>query len=229
MPIAIVLLSGGIDSTTALYWAMKQEFTILSITCKYPSRPAKELEAVRNIKQCAGVNCIEVELPFLRTAAEIMKENPSLLGNAKIPEGFIPARNTIFYSVATYFAEIYNASFIVAGHIETDSIGFPDATPRFFQLMEQLINETKLKRDNDSLNGIQLVMPFLHRTKQDVLKIGSTLGVPYELTWSCYYDGNEPCQRCVQCSERTDAFAKAGLKDPQLSNQPVKRMSGKES
>lgn len=218
MPIAIVLLSGGIDSATALYWALKQGFTVKAITYNYPSRPLRELEAVRKLTQYAGVDSIEIELPFLRTAVEIMKENSALFKNITVPEGYIPARNMIFYATAAYYAEIYDVNFIVAGHLETDTIGFPDATPRFFQQIERVINDTKLKQNSIS-NRIQLLIPFLHQTKDNVLKIGNILKVPFELTWSCYYNGQEPCQKCESCSERAAAFRKAGLLDPLIINE----------
>jgi 7-cyano-7-deazaguanine synthase len=214
LTLAIVLLSGGIDSTTALYWALKKGYSVQAVTFVYRGRPERELEAAQLIALHAGVNYLETELPFMKTAADIVKENTTALAGVKVPEGYIPTRNLIFYSLASYYAEIYGANYIIGGHLETDSIGFPDASPKFFSSIEQLINDFKYDRGSDTSKRIRLLMPFLEKSKTDVLKMAIEMKVPLELTWSCYYAGDKPCRKCVTCLERADAFAGAGLKDP---------------
>jgi 7-cyano-7-deazaguanine synthase len=217
MSVAIVLLSGGIDSTTALYWALRQGFTVGAITYNYHRRPSRELEAARKIAYHAGVNCLEIELPFLQTAADIVRENSATFKGVEVPEGYIPSRNLIFYAIAAYYAEIHCANYIVGGHLQTDSIGFPDASPTFFLAIERLINSSRL--DNESNDPrVRLLMPFLQRSKTDVVKMASELELPLELTWSCYYDRDDQCRECVSCLERADAFAEAGLIDPLKEN-----------
>jgi len=213
MSIAIVLLSGGIDSATALYWALKQGFTVQAVTYNHRARPSRERQAALSIARRAGVNHVVAELPFLQTAADIIKENPTAFGGINVPEGYIPTRNLIFYALATYFAEIYGANYIIGGHLETDSIGFSDATPRFFMGIERLINDTKMGIGSDHSDGIHLLMPFLEKSKSDVVRMARELGVPIELTWSCYYDRAEQCGECESCLEREDALEKAGFEE----------------
>jgi 7-cyano-7-deazaguanine synthase len=196
------------DSATLLYWAFKQNYTVHAVTYNYPSRPSSEQRATNKIASSAGVDCIEVALPFLKTAADIKKENSTAFKRFKVPEGYVPARNLIFYSLAYYYAEVYGANLILGGHVKTDREGFPDATPTFFQEVERLVNSIKLGEEPH----IQLIMPFIEKTKLDVVNIAADLGVPLELTWSCYYDRDEHCGKCESCLERAEAFKKAGLK-----------------
>jgi 7-cyano-7-deazaguanine synthase len=198
------------DSAALLYWALKQNYTVHAVTYNYPSRPSQELKATLKIACSVGVDCIEVALPFLQTGADIKKENSTAFKGVKVPEGYVPARNLVFYSLAYYHAEVYGANLIMGGHVKTDREGFPDATPTFFQEVERLVNSVKLSKEPP----IQLMMPFIEKTKVDVVKVAVKLGVPLELTWSCYYDRDEQCGKCVSCLERAEAFEKAGLKDP---------------
>ncbi len=214
MPKAIVLLSGGVDSATALYWAKKQGYNIRALTYNYRSRVPKEVEAARSVASHAGVELTETELPFLQNAADVMRENPSAFQGVQVPEGYIPSRNLIFYALAAYYAEILGANCVIGGHLATDSQGFPDATPGFFQDVEELTNSTRLAAESGKGNDIHLLMPFLDKTKMDIVKMAVELGVPLELTWSCYYGGNEQCGRCVTCLERQEAFTAAGVEDP---------------
>ena len=199
MPVAIVLLSGGIDSATALYWALKQGYTVQAVTYNYRGRASREAEAARKIARHAGVGQREVELPFMQTAAGIMRENPSAFNGVNVPEGYVPTRNLVFYALGAYYAEVYGASCIVGGHLVTDSIEFPDATPGFFQGLEQLINSTRLGDASNGLNKARLLMPFLDKDKAEVVKMAYELGAPLELTWSCFYDLEEQCGRCGTC------------------------------
>ena len=211
---AIVLLSGEVDSATALYSSLKQGYNVQALTYNYRSRVPREQEAAREIASHAKVKLIEVELPFLQNAADIAKENPSAFQGVNVPEGYVPARNLVFYALATYHAEIQAAEYIIGGHLVTDSQGFPDAIPGFFHSLEQLINSTRLARESDKNIGIHLLMPFLGKTKTDIVKMAVELGVPLELTWSCYYNRSEQCGECVTCLEREEAFTKAGVEDP---------------
>ena len=206
---AVVLLSGGMDSATLLYWALKEKYIVHAITYNYPSRPSQELKATRMIASSAGVECVEVALPFLKTAADIKKEDSTAFKRVKVPEGYVPTRNLIFYSLAYYYAEVYGVDLIIGGHVKTDREAFPDATPTFFQEIERLVNNVKLGKENT----IQLIMPFIEKTKLDVVKMATELRVPLELTWSCYYDRDEHCGKCESCLERTEAFDKIGLKN----------------
>lgn len=187
-----------------------------------------ELGATRRIASQVALDCVEAELPFLETAREIRRRNPSALGKSVIPEGYIPARNLVFYASAAYYAEVYGADYIVGGHLETDCIGFPDATAAFFSAVEGLINMGRLQdggngtRAGDGLvtddrrsgDGVRLLLPFLRSGKSDVLRLASELDVPLQLTWTCYLDREAHCGSCAACLERKQAFDSVGLVDP---------------
>jgi len=118
----------------------------------------------------------------------------------------------IYYALAAYYSEIYSAKYIIAGHLETDSDGFPDATPAFFQAIESIINMTQLNQKNPSPR--QILLPFNTKTKAEVIQLAMQLNVPLELTWSCYYDNLVHCENCESCWEREDAFDEAKMNDP---------------
>lgn len=195
------------DSATLLYWALQQRYVVQAVTYVYPSRPARELTATRAIARGAGVDCREVALPFLQTAADLRKEAATALPGVRPPEGYVPARNLVFYAVASYFAEVYGADLLLGGHVQTDRDGFPDATPAFFHAIERLVNRVQSKDDR----SLRVCLPFLEKTKGEVVKLALELQVPLDLTWSCYYDRATPCGRCESCVERADAFQSAGV------------------
>ena len=205
------------DSATLLYWALQQRYTVHAITYTYPSRPSRELKATRQIARSAGVDCLEVALPFLKTAADLRKETSTAFQGVQGPEGYVPARNLIFYAVAAYYAEVYGAHLIVGGHVKTDREGFPDATPTFFHAVERLVNRVKSSKDR----ALHLRLPFIEKAKGDVVKLALKLRVPLDLTWSCYYDREAPCGHCESCGERAEAFEKAGVRDPSTFGLPV--------
>jgi 7-cyano-7-deazaguanine synthase len=209
---AIVLFSGGIDSTTALFWAVDQGFDVIALSFIYPGRAQQELQATRRIAQSAQIHCIEVFLPFLQTATDLIRHDPRAFIGINVPEGYIPTRNLIYYALAAYYSEIYSAEYIIAGHLETDSIGFPDATPKFFQAVEAIISMMQL--DPQNIGSRHILLPFLTKTKTEVVQLAVQLKVPLGLTWSCYYDRPEHCENCESCWEREEAFDYAGVNDP---------------
>jgi 7-cyano-7-deazaguanine synthase len=159
---------------------------------------------------------IEISLPFLQSATDLKRTDSHLLKGIKVPEGYIPTRNLIYYALAAYYSEVYSAEYIIAGHLETDSIGFPDATPAFFQAIESIINLMQL--NPKEIFPKQILLPFLTKTKTEVIQLAVQLKVPLELTWSCYYDNLVHCENCESCWEREEAFDEAEINDP-LKNQ----------
>ncbi len=204
------------DSATLLYWALQQGYVVRAITYVYPSRPARELVATRAIARSAGVECLEGALPFLQTAADLRKAAATALPGVHAPEGYVPARNLVFYAVASYYAEVYGADLLLGGHVQTDRDGFPDATPAFFDAIERLVNRVQ-SRDGRAL---RVCLPFLEKTKGEVVKLALELQVPLDLTWSCYYDRATPCERCESCVERADAFKLAGVQVAHTRDDP---------
>lgn len=209
---AIVLLSGGVDSAVTLWWARTRGWEVHPLTFDYHGRPRSEHTAIEALATAAKVQPIRyVELPFLKEVDDLRPaglENPVLEGS---PEGYIPARNLIFYGLAAYYAELDGSRYLVGGHNGIDPDSFPDASPKFFA---SLNNVFRMSLWSYERSPVEVVVPLSGKSKEDVLRIGRDLGVPFELTWSCYWDRDVHCGTCVSCRERREAFAAAGMRDP---------------
>lgn len=207
---AVVMLSGGIDSTVTLFWAKSEGLDVLPLSIEFDGRPRRELEAVRLIVDSAGVRPLaQMSLPFVRLAHELpaYRENPR-----GVPYGYIPLRNLMFYTLAAYHADANGARYVLGGHLKEDAMEFPDASLPYFAAMNALISRST---DGWSRAGApEVVLPLSGLTKTDVVRLGTKLGVPFELTWSCWVDGDSPCGTCVSCKDRIEAFQKAGAADP---------------
>lgn len=209
-PSAVVMLSGGLDSAVALFWARAQGFALLPLSIEFAGRPARELEAAAAIAHAAGGGPLaKMPLPFVRLAHEL----PSYKAPERpVPYGYIPLRNLLFYTLAAYHAEANGARFVVGGQLLEDAQEFPDASPTYFREMNDLIARST---DGWSPAGPPEVrLPFSGLKKEDVVHRGIELGVPFEITWSCWIDGEAPCGACVSCNDRREAFEKAGVRDP---------------
>lgn len=175
MKSVLVLLSGGIDSAVALWWA-RTRYRVRTLSFDIASRPRGEVRACDALVRSAEVSHVRVPLPFLQ-----YRRN-----------GYIPARNLVFHSVALSLAEEFGASVVVAGHTLSDARHFKDARADFFRRFQRLAN------------GIRIVLPFARMTDRDVVRLGRRLGVPLDLTWSCYRDGARPCRHCEACRDRSE-------------------------
>ncbi len=209
---AIVLLSGGVDSAVALWWAKKQAWDVRPLTFDYFGRPKREHAAIEALVKRACVGPIRyVGLPFLKEVDDLRDagvENPVLRDS---PEGYIPARNLIFYGLAAYYAELDGTRYLVGGHNGIDPESFPDASPKFFNFLNSVLHLSLWSYDR---SPVQVIVPLSGKSKEDVLRLGRDLGVPFELTWSCYWDRDVHCGTCVSCQERREAFAAIGMADP---------------
>lgn len=209
---ALVLLSGGVDSAVTLWWAKAQGWAVQPLTFDYFGRPKQEHAAIRGLVDAADVRPIRtVELPFLKEVDDL---RPSGFDNAALgasPEGYIPARNLIFYGLAAYFAELDGTRYLVGGHNGADPESFPDASPKFFDHLNEVLRMSLWSYEQ---SPVEIVLPLAGKTKEDVLRMGRRLGVPFELTWSCYWDQNVHCGTCVSCTERREAFKAIGVEDP---------------
>jgi len=208
----IVLLSGGLDSAVALYWALDQDYDVETLTFDYFRRSKKEIQACLKISKGTNSPNRRIKLQFLKEIVDSKKQlrNPGL-SNAE--SAYIPSRNLIFYGIASSFAEISNAKFIVGGHNKNDSENFPDSSKNFFDLFNKTGSTGKITK---GLTG-NVILPFQKLDKSEVLKLGARLHVPFELTWSCYRSFERPCENCLSCRVRAQSFQKAGLKDPLLA------------
>ena len=201
-----MLLSGGIDSATALYLIRKTR-PVRALTFEYRGIARKEIDSARAIAGRAGV--LEqriVRLPDLREAGDIPGFKP-----VGLPPSYIPVRNGIFYAFAASYAEETGAALIVGGHNRDDAEIFADVSSDFFRsLQKALLGGSRILRSN----RLRIVRPLSRRRKPEVIRLAVSLRVPIELTWSCHRDTKEHCWNCDGCLSRRKAFASAGVRDP---------------
>ena len=222
---AIVLLSGGLDSTTALYLAKSQGFDeIYALTIEYGQKHDRELRAARAVARAAGVKEHKFVTLLLNQwdgcslTDEKMDIKDGDLAREGIPDTYVPARNMVFLSVAASYADALGVTDIFLGVSEVDYSGYVDCREEFIRSMEQTINlGTVLGAERH--RHITLHAPFLLMAKADVVLLGLSLGVDYSLTWTCYRGGERPCGTCDSCLLRAKAFAEAGVPDPLLVEQ----------
>jgi 7-cyano-7-deazaguanine synthase len=205
----VVLLSGGIDSATALYLTRRDAEEVYSLNMIYTQSYDSEAEASKKIATAAGVKeHLTIYLPFFKDVQERYHPKPS----TEISTAYVPARNLVFYGVAASYAEAFNATSIVFGSNADDAKELPDAGPGFIRLMNELVRVgTRSGREN---SPIQFVDPLISYSKCEVLRLAFKLHVPLELTWSCYEDRQVPCGKCRGCLTRRKAFEEAGARDP---------------
>lgn len=204
---AIVLLSGGLDSAAALFWARAQGWEVLAIEFDYYLRPEREKKACNELLAHAGIReTISVPLPFLREIADLPEGTLKNQALCRAPEGYIPLRNLIFYALAAGYAEILGAGCLVGGHNRTDCERFPDAGKPFWQALGRILQQSMWSYPDLKL---QVILPLIDLDKAGVIRLARTLGVPFDLTWSCYFDAEAPCGACASCRERAAAFAAA--------------------
>ena len=225
MPIgrtAIVLLSGGLDSAVSLYFAKSQGFDCRCLIFDYDQRHKREIESAKRIAKLAGCRyrILKIELPWKgsslldRKVALPRETDRGTLRRADIPSTYIPGRNIIFLSFALSFAEAVGARTILIGAHMQDYSGYPDCRQDFFQAFSKVIKtgtEAGVKGE-----GIKILTPLITKKKSEIIKLGFRLGVPFELTWSCYQGGSQPCGKCDSCHFRARGFAEADIPDPLL-------------
>ena len=217
---AIVLLSGGLDSTTALYLAKSQGFDELyAITFLYGQKHDKELKSALAVAKAVGVKEHKIVNLLLNQWHGCSLTDPDMDvkdGNAErqdIPDTYVPARNMVFLSVAASWADALDITDIFIGVSEVDYSGYVDCREEFIKAMEQAVNlGTVLGAEKKQ--HITIHAPFMHMTKADEVKLGERLGVDFGLTWTCYRGGDKPCGTCDSCLLRAKAFAEAGVEDP---------------
>ena len=206
---ALVLLSGGIDSATALYLTKQETDDIYSLNMTYTQSHDSETEASKKLAAAAKVKeHLIVYLPLFKDIEARYRPAPS----PEYTSAYVPARNIVFYGVAAVYAETLGANQIVFGSNADDSKELPDARPEFIQLMNGLIQSgTRAGREGFEF---KIVNPLIHYNKAEVLKLALELNIPLELTWSCYENGQVPCGKCRGCRNRLSAFKAAGMEDP---------------
>ena len=218
---ALVLFSGGLDSTTCLYWALAQGYTCETLTVTYGQRHGREVDAARKIAQNLGVKAhfITLQLPWLQTSSLVNKsaQIPDVpveqIKNEGIPSTYVPGRNLMFLSIAGSLLDAIGAQAIIAGPNAVDFSGYPDCTPAFFAAAAEALNRGTKQGVG---GGIEVLAPLMTLSKAQIVRLGAQLGVPFELTWSCYAGGEKPCGHCDSCKLRAKGFEEAGVKDTAL-------------
>jgi 7-cyano-7-deazaguanine synthase len=211
---AIVLLSGGLDSAVALYWAKNEGYDLIALSINYRNRPENEKKAAKKLADILDIQIIDIPLNFIMEPIDLRLEGYPSPSAINAPEGYIPSRNLVFYSIAAYYAEMYGCSIIIGGHISSDSQKFPDADLSFFKSLEVLIHKGKHIEDKSHIN---LIIPLSKLSKEGVVKKAKELYVPLNLTWSCYSDGKKPCGNCQSCQKRKIAFQNSNYSDLEFS------------
>ena len=217
---AIVLLSGGLDSTTALYLAKSEGFgEIYALTFEYGQKHDRELRAAREVARAAGVKEHKFVKLLLNQWDGCSLTDPKMdvpdgdLRRDTVPDTYVPARNMVFLSVAASYADALGVEDIYIGVSEVDYSGYVDCREEFIRSMERTINlGTVLGAERG--RHITIHAPFMHMAKADEVRLGARLGVDYGLTWTCYRGGDRPCGACDSCLLRAKAFAEAGMEDP---------------
>ena len=218
---AIILLSGGLDSSTVLYQAKADGYECYALSFDYQQRHRRELESAKAIARCANVKEHQVINFDLRqwggsalTDDDIdLPEHRSLdQMSQNIPITYVPARNTIFLSFGLSYAEAIAAERVYLGVNALDYSGYPDCRPDYIEAMQRVFElGTKQGRQGQT---IKIVTPLIDLKKTAIIELGDRLGVPWEQTWSCYAGDDVACRVCDSCQLRQAAFAELGLKDP---------------
>lgn len=221
MVLAVVLLSGGLDSSTALATTIEKGHDAVALTFDYGQRHSRELESARRIARHYGVRShlvigmeIGSHLDSSLTDASMAvptdgdaRDEPS-----KIPNTYVPGRNIVFLSVASAIAEGLGADAVIIAANAVDYSGYPDCTPEFMDAFQKTL-AVGTKR---GLSGrpVRVEAPLLNLTKADIVREAVRLSVPMDLTWSCYMGGDKACGECDSCRLRLRGFEEAGEKDP---------------
>jgi len=218
---AVVLLSGGLDSSTVLYQAKADGCECYAISFDYQQRHRRELASADAIANCAGVQGHQVISFDLRQwgGSALTDDDIDLPQHRRveqmsqtIPITYVPARNTIFLSFGLSYAEAIGAQRVYLGANALDYSGYPDCRPDYIQAMQAVFNlGTKQGREGQI---IKIMTPLISLRKTEIIELGNQLGVPWEQTWSCYAGGDMACGVCDSCRLRLAAFAELGLKDP---------------
>lgn len=225
---AVVLLSGGLDSVTCLYWAKANYANVTAVSFNYGQRHNSELNAAKKIAVTAQVNHRIIDIDLAQLGGSALTDASLVVPDAKqtdfsdnqhndsIPITYVPARNTIFLSYALALAEVTQSNAIVIGVNAVDYSGYPDCRPEYIEAFENMANLAT--KAGVMGNHLHIATPLLHLSKAAIIKLGVSLGVDYALTVSCYRADSEgrACGHCDSCYLRQQGFLQAEIDDPTI-------------
>ena len=225
---AVVLLSGGLDPVTCLYWAKANYTNVTAVSFNYGQRHNSELNAAKKIAATAQVNHRIIDIDLAQLGGSALTDASLVVPDAKqtdfsdnqhndsIPITYVPARNTIFLSYALALAEVTQSNAIVIGVNAVDYSGYPDCRPEYIEAFEKMANLAT--KAGVMGNHLHIATPLLHLSKAEIIKLGVSLGVDYALTVSCYRADSEgrACGHCDSCYLRQQGFLQAEIDDPTI-------------
>ena len=219
---AVLILSGGVDSTTMLYDMLSAGYQVHALTFNYAQRHKKEIDCARKITSLLNVPHEIVDL----TCISGLLGDSALLGGKEVPkchyteeaarQTIVPNRNMIMLSIAAGYAEAHEIPEVFYAAHRNDSAIYPDCRAEFVDAMTPAI------RLATAWHPVELRAPFINRTKAEIVELGIGLNVPYELTWSCYRGEEKPCRSCPTCVEREEAFALNKAIDPLINGKNIR-------
>ncbi len=219
---AVIMFSGGLDSTVALCWALNKGYDCSAITISYGQKHIREKKSAKRIAKLLGIKLfdLELDLPWLKSSSLVdeNKKIPSFeiskINGGKIPSTYVPGRNLMFTSIGVSLADSIGAEAVILGPNIVDYSGYPDCRPAFYEALEKAVN---FGTEVGSSGGkIKLLMPLIKMSKADIVKLAIKLKAPLKYTWSCYAGRQKPCGVCDSCKLRAKGFALAGIEDPGL-------------
>ncbi len=214
--LAIVLLSGGMDSAVCVAWAISQGFELAALHINYGQRTEKkELQSYYDICKYYNIEKkLIVDISYLAAIGGSsltdmkIEVSKAKLDTDEIPTSYVPFRNANILAIATSWAEVIKAKYLVIGAVEEDGSGYPDTRREFFDSFEKVIHSGTIDTQ------IKILTPLIKLSKKEIVELGNKINVPFEITWSCYKESNEACGECDSCALRLRGFQKANLIDP---------------
>lgn len=215
---AVVLLSGGLDSTVTLAKALSDGNKAIALSFRYGQKHTRELGSAANVCKHYGVEHVVMDMDLSVFRSSLIRNDMTIpegrdvnIGS-DIPNTYVPARNIIMMSIAAGLCESVDADKIYIGANAVDYSGYPDCRPEFFEQFQMMINVgTKAGVEGHS---ITIETPILDMSKKEIVQLGMQLKAPLELTWSCYNGGQKACGKCDSCTLRLNGFKDAGVNDP---------------
>ncbi len=211
---AVVLFSGGLDSTTVLYYALSKGYKVSCLIFDYGQKHKKEIKTASKIAKMLNLNysVIKIAIPWCKSSLvdkSVKVPEHKTIKEGYVPTTYVPGRNTIFLSYAVSYAETIKAQAIFLGVNAVDFSSYPDCTPSYLKAMRDVLKSLK--------NNIEIIAPIERMSKNEIIKLGLNLKVPYKYTWSCYNGKKIPCGTCDSCKLRAKGFKEVGINDPSFS------------